>query len=46
MLKKKEEEFEKVVQKVMVMKSEVDSLTAERDKLETKSMNLDAKVSV
>ena len=46
MLKEKEEEFEKVVQKVMAMKSEVDSLTAERDKLETKSMNLDAKVSV
>ena len=46
MLKKKEEEFDTVIKRVMEMKSKVDGLTAERDKLDFKCETLDAKVTV
>ena len=45
-LKKKEREFDEVVGKVMEMKSQVDDLTTQRNKLTVKNENLDTTCSV
>ena len=45
-LKKKEREFDEVVGKVLELKSAVDDLTTQRNKLTVKNENLDTTCSV